>query len=77
MNRSPALPSSSSVNGRRWTAMILSLLMLAGCSRPEPVPNPEISPSPTPSYSTVSEKLNDQRKDGRAGESGAAGDRFF
>ena len=61
MNRSPALPSSSSVNGRRWTAMILSLLMLAGCSRPEPVPNPEISPSPTPSGSTVSEKLNDQQ----------------
>ena len=61
MNRSPALPSSSSVNGRRWTAMILSLLMLAGCSRPEPVPNPEISPSPTPSDSTVSEKLNDQQ----------------
>ena len=61
MIRSPVLPSSSSVNSRRWITMILSLLMLAGCSRPEPVPNPEISPSPTPSGSTVSEKLNDQQ----------------
>ena len=61
MSRSPAFPASSSVHGRRWSAMLLSLLMLASCSRPEPVPSPEILPSPTPSNNAVSEKLNEQQ----------------
>ena len=61
MSRSPAFPASSSVHGRRWSAMLLSLLMLASCSRPEPVPSPEILPSPTPSDNAVSEKLNEQQ----------------
>ena len=53
--------SSSSFSGRRWSAMILSLFMLVGCSTPTPVPTPEAASTPAPSSDSMPDKMSEQQ----------------
>ncbi|WP_390595736.1 beta-N-acetylhexosaminidase [Holdemania massiliensis] len=53
--------SSSSFSVRRWSAMILSLFILAGCSNPIPVPTPEAASTPAPSSDSMPDKMSEQQ----------------
>lgn len=53
--------SSSSFSVRRWSAMILSLFILAGCSNPIPVPTPEAASTSAPSSDSMPDKMSEQQ----------------